>query len=120
MSKGKRAPFPSEELSAEEVAESYEYAAKNGLVTDTMGNKIDTENDMVEYDTTEPKVFSFNDVLPSFQYLQGRVLTIIDASIPDADSRNKFIKDLVKDAFVQHADKILTLSVAFLKASKKK
>lgn len=43
------------------------------------------------------KQLSYGELLQLTKYLQGRVLTIIDATIENG--RNKYIKDLIRDAF---------------------
>lgn len=48
----------------------------------------------------EEKFFTLNSVTAQIRFLQGRVLTIIDASIADKQ-QNKALKDVINDCFYE-------------------
>lgn len=57
------------------------------------------ESAVADHEESETKKqFSFKNIRVSLSHLQGKVLTIIDASILE-DRQNKAIKDLIKKSF---------------------
>lgn len=48
-------------------------------------------------------------IMAQFNFLQGKVLTIIDASIQD-ERQNKALKDLIKNSFYEQMDWVTKLS----------
>jgi len=97
-------------LTSDEITESFEAALEEGTVTDILGNPMG-KDDFVEVDPSWGlSEFIIGTVLPQIKHLQGRVLTIIDASFVSLDEaeaeRKKYVKDLVKDVFNSQADNI--------------
>lgn len=87
-------------LTEEQINESFEEALEKGEVTDVLGNPIDLEAiDINSEYNHEEKDLNLNLVLNNLKVLQGKVLTVIDAT---ADKEKcKFVKDIIRDAFVQ-------------------
>lgn len=95
-------------MSEEEITEVFEEARAKGEVTDLLDNPVD---DFTEVDATwSKKDHVMGTVLPQIKFLQGRVLTIVDATYDDKE-RAKYVKDLIKDAFVSQADSILQVTI---------
>jgi len=81
--------------------------------TDVLGNTINVskKNDIVhEMFTGEEHPLPADRVLTVVKHLQGKVLTIVDASYDDKE-RAKFVKDLVKDAFSSSSNWIYEMSI---------
>lgn len=110
MSKKKKPSIPSG-WTQEEINASAEEAIENGTMEaiDILGN---TEPfDVNEHDVIygmlngDEKDLPIGLVLSMIKHLQGKVLTIVDASYDDKE-RVKFVKDLMKDAFRNSANTI--------------
>lgn len=57
---------------------------------------------------SEPKELSYNAILSQVKFLQGKVLTVIDAVSAEKEQK-KAIKDLIKNAFSQQLNWIYEL-----------
>ena len=55
---------------------------------------------------------SYSGVESQIKFLQGKVLTVVDASMPDTDQR-KAVKDLVKNAFSEQLNWIYEICTDF-------
>ena len=111
-----KVPVSPTKYTEEEIAESFEQAMKDGTVTDILGNPV-TEFDSFAVDE-DPQLVPFSIVANCIRVLQGKVLTIIDASFTD-EQRIKYVKDLVKDAFCQQTERIFDLTDALEKVESK-
>lgn len=100
----------------EEINEMAEEAIKEGTMmeVDLLGNtepyKPEADDIMNEIVTGDENDLPVSRVLAVVRHLQGRVLTIVDASY-DNETRAKFVKDLVKDAFSSSASWIYEMSI---------
>lgn len=96
------------DIREEAIGEAFAVAQAKGQVTDVLGNQVK------EFSEVDPKWgtqdFVFGTVIPQIKFLQGRILTIIDATCEDKE-RAKYVKDLVKDAFVSQADNIIQVTI---------
>lgn len=92
-------------LTDEQINESFEEALKNGEVTDLMGEKLERKDFIYsdEFDTTEERQFLAALVVEQIKNLQGKILTIVDATYDDKE-RAKYVKDVMKDAFSTQAN----------------
>lgn len=109
MSKKHQSGSPSgvPEFTEEEITESFELARAKGEVTDLMGNPMGA-GETVAWEIGEEKDLSFTQIMGVMNGLQGKVLTIIDATFIDKE-RSKYVKDLIKDSFVHQADWLFEL-----------
>lgn len=103
-----------EKFTQDEIAESFDEAIDKGEVTDLMGNKL-IEADLQNWETTENGQVDFEQALEILKGAQGKVLTIIDATIDD-DRKRKYVKDLIKEAFNSQADWLFELTHVVTKA----
>ena len=88
---------------------------KNELtMMDVLGNEFpfDSQSDKIinEMVTGEEIDLPVGRVLPVIKHLQGKILTIVDATYDDKE-RAKFVKDLVKDAFSSSSNWIYEMSI---------
>lgn len=103
-------------LTEEEINEAAEEAIKNGTMVevDLLGNEepYDAFDDELLDEMTKGAVrdLPVNRVIPVLKHLQGRILTIVDASYDDKE-RAKFVKDLVKDAFSSSSQWVYEMSI---------
>ena len=99
----------------DKVKESFEEAYDNDELTmiDMLGNEIpfDSKSDRTikEMCTGEERDLPVDRILPVVKHLQGRILTIVDATYDDKE-RAKFVKDLVKEAFFSSSNWIYEMS----------
>lgn len=98
--------------SEEEVQESMQEAYESGelKMVDILGNDevLDTITD--EMFTGHENPLEAHSVLSVVKHLQGKVLTVVDATFTD-EKRIKFVKDLVKDCFSQSSNWIYEMSI---------
>lgn len=89
-----------------------EEAYKKGELemVDILGNSETFPNIINEMLTGEEKPIEVARVMEVIKHLQGKVLTVLDASFTD-EKRIKFVKDLVKDAFSQSSNWIYEMSI---------
>lgn len=107
--------LPIDENGQTEIDRMAEEAYENGELqaVDILGN---TENiskaDDIFYEmfTGEEKDLPVDRVLSVVKHLQGKILTIVDASYDDKE-RAKFVKDLVKEAFSNSSNWIYEMSI---------
>ena len=84
-------------------------AMEDGECTDLMGNPMG-EDELVAIPTEKEGFKFFTDVvLPMMKTLEGKILTITDASFEDKQ-RVKFVKDLMKDAFSLSASNMMNFA----------
>lgn len=88
----------SEVLKEMNIADSFEKAMEKGEVTDILGNPLEVEelsgiDESLSREQNEAKW-----IIDCLKLLQGKVLTVIDASFDD-ERRAKYVKDLVREAF---------------------
>ena len=107
--------LPVDENGQTEIDRSAEEAFENGTLeaVDILGNKevVSKENDILyEMFTGTEKDLPPERVLSIVKHLQGKILTIVDASYDDKE-RAKFVKDLVKDAFSSSSNWIYEMSI---------
>lgn len=111
MSMSKKSKKPSSAvrgMSESKISEAFEIARAKGQVTDVLGNP---QEDFTEINPKwGTQDFVMGTVIPQIKFLQGRILTIIDATCEDKE-RAKYVKDLVKDAFVSQADNIVQVTI---------
>lgn len=111
MSKKKKIEAVRRQSEAEElIEESFNEAVRNGTLTDILGNPVDPKEMQVVDPEWGKADFVTGTVFPQMKYLQGRVLTIVDATYEDKE-RAKYIKDIIKDAFVSQADSIMQMLI---------
>lgn len=100
-----------------------EKGVKLNEVTDIMGNPIEEFKDLPdteefflsEQDTSDQNVIvpcnlTFEQARKVLAGAQGKILTIIDATFADGDSRKKYIKDLVRNAFSEQGGWLFELA----------
>lgn len=107
--------LPVDENGQTEIDRSAEEAFENGTLeaVDILGNteRISKADDIFyEMFTGEEKDLPPERVLSVVKHLQGKILTIVDASYDDKD-RAKFVKDLVKDAFSSSSNWLYEMSI---------
>jgi hypothetical protein len=106
----------------EKITEAFEEALAKDAITDVIGNKIKKEEIEITQDYLKayglPKdKLSVGRILPIIRNLQGKVLTIIDATYDDKE-RGKYVKDLVKDAFSSTGDWVYELATIDIEEEK--
>jgi len=119
---------PTVKLSSLNVMLENEKGVKLNEVTDLMGNPVEEFKDLP--DTEEFYVSEQEDCIDiewnglSFEKArgvlsgaQGKILTIIDATYPE-DSRKKYVKDLVRNAFSQQGDWLFELAIGDFEENK--
>jgi len=95
-----------EKFTSKEINDMANEAMENGECTDLMGNPMG-EDELVAIPTEKEGFKFFTDVvLPMVKTLEGKILTITDASFEDKH-RVKFVKDLMKDAFSLSASNMM-------------
>ncbi len=99
----------------EEINESANEAFEKGEMTavDILGNEEPfTKKDTIVYEmlTGEEKPVEIQRVLDVIKHLQGKVLTVLDATFTD-EKRIKYVKDLVKEAFSGSSNWLYELSI---------
>ena len=104
------------------INEASDEAYRKGVmeVVDVIGNTTPfTEKEDILYEmfTGEEKPLAVKRVLGVIKHLQGKVLTVIDATFLD-EARAKFVKDLVKDQFSQSSNWIFEMSIRDFEESK--
>lgn len=97
------------ELDVDGLAEE---AYQNGELqaVDMLGNTETIEPLMDEMFTGHEKPLAAYDVLGVVKHLQGRVLTVVDATFTD-EKRLKFVKDLVKECFSASSNWLYEMSI---------
>lgn len=113
MSKQKEAVLPSG-YTEEDIEEMAIEAYENGTMemVEILGNSepFSKKEDIVhEMLTGDEKDLPVDQILSIVKHLQGKVLTIVDASYDDKE-RAKFVKDLVKEAFSSSSSWIYEMS----------
>jgi hypothetical protein len=98
-----------------EINKSADEAFEKGelKIVDILGNEepFTKEQDIMhEMITGDEKPLSVQRVLGVVKHLQGKVLTVIDATFTD-QSRLKYVKDIVKDQFSQSSSWIYEMSI---------
>jgi len=103
---------PVQDMSEEEINASAEEAIKNGTMemVDVLGNTEPYVSIINEILTGEEKPVDIQLVLNIVKHLQGKVLTVVDATFTD-EKRLKYVKDLVKDAFSSSSNWMYELSI---------
>ena len=99
----------------EEINESAIEAWENGTMTavDILGNKepFSAKEDIVyEMFKGDEKPVEIQRVLSVVKHLQGKILTVLDATFID-EKRIKYVKDLVKEAFSSSSNWLYELSI---------
>ena len=107
--------LPRDENGMDELDRAGEEAYENGTLTaiDILGNEepMSKKDDIIiEMLTGEEKPLSVDRVLSVVKYLQGKILTIIDATFTD-EQRIKYVKDIIKDAFSSSSQWILEMAI---------
>jgi len=107
--------LPVDENGQTEIDRQAEEAFENGELqaVDILGNTgtISKEDDiMYEMFTGKEKDVPVHRILTVVKHLQGKVLTIVDASYDDKE-RAKFVKDLVKEAFSTSSNWMYEMSI---------
>ena len=98
-------------LSNEEVSDSFEEALENGEVTDAVGEKM-SKDDFMTLDPKKVTETIFQVLSNSRKRLEGRLLTIIDAT--SDKERAKYIKDLIKSEIrSESSNNLVILSECF-------
>lgn len=69
---------------------------------------IDVKTDKQLKDWSGNKLATYDFIQQNLRSLSGRILTIIDASIPEG-KQNKCVKDLIRDKFVDEFQKLSDL-----------
>lgn len=108
--RGLSKPLTKEEM--EEANELAEIAYKKGELQeiDMLGNTETVEPIMDELFTGEEKPLDAYRVLSVVKHLQGRVLTVVDATFTD-EKRIKYVKDLVKECFSASSNWLYEMSI---------
>lgn len=111
MSMSKQIVTSGQEFTQEEIDESFEKARREGAITDIMGNPMG-EDEIVEeaVETDEKLQLPFQRALDIIKGLQGKILTIVDATYDDKE-RGKYVKDLMRDAFATQANWLMELTI---------
>lgn len=112
--KGNMSKLP-EGYTEEEINESANEAYENGTMTavDILGNEepMSRKEDIIyEMLTGNEKPVEIQRVLSVVKHLQGKVLTVLDATFTD-EKRIKYVKDLVKEAFSSSSNWLYELSI---------
>lgn len=107
--------LPKDENGMTEIDRSAEEAYNNGdlEMVDILGNRTPAskkDDIMHEMFTGTEKPLDVDKVLGVVKHLQGKILTIIDASFTDLN-RVKFVKDLIKDSFSTSSNWIFEMSI---------
>lgn len=107
--------LPKDENGMTEIDRQAEEAFENGELEmiDIIGNSEPflKENDILrEMFTGEEKPVDVERVLSIVKHLQGKVLTVLDATFTD-EKRIKYVKDLVKEAFSSSSNWIYEMSI---------
>ena len=76
-------------------------------------------SEQVVSDEITPNNITFEQARGILSATQGKILTIIDATHADHDSRTKYIKDLVRDAFSQQGNWLFDLATGGLRRSRR-
>lgn len=89
-----------------------EEAYENGelLGMDVLGNTETIEPIVDEMFTGEEKPLDAYRVISVLKHLQGKVLTVVDATFSD-EKRIKYVKDLMKDCFSQSSNWLYEMSI---------
>lgn len=104
--------MPKDEHGMNEIDRMAEEAYENGELeaVDILGNTGIIEPIMDEMFTGEEKPLNAYRVLSILKHLQGKVLTVVDATFND-EKRIKYVKDLVKDCFSQSSNWLYEMSI---------
>jgi len=107
----------------EEIDELANEAYENGTMTavDILGNEepFSKNEDIIHgMFTGKEKPVEINRILSVIKHLQGKVLTVIDATFID-EKRSKYVKDLIKDAFSNSSNWLYELSIRNFKEEQK-
>jgi len=96
----------------EEINASMQEAYESGELqaVDVLGNSEVVEPILDELFTGDEKPLDAHRVLSVVRHLQGKVLTVVDATFTD-EKRIKFVKDLVKDCFSQSSNWLYEMSI---------
>jgi len=103
--------MPKDENGMTEIDRMAEEAYEKGelLGMDVLGNTETIEPIVDEMFTGEEKPLDAYRVISILKHLQGKVLTVVDATFSD-EKRIKYVKDLMKDCFSQSGDWIYEMS----------
>lgn len=96
----------------EEVSASMQEAYEKGELkeVDMLGNEEVVEPLCDEMFTGHEKPLDAYDVIGVVKHLQGKVLTVVDATFTD-EKRIKFVKDLVKECFSASSNWLYEMSI---------
>jgi len=116
--------LPKDENGMTEIDRSAEEAYEDGSLEmiDILGNKepFSKKQDIIhEMLTGAEKPVEIHRVLSIVKHLQGKVLTVVDATYLGEEKRLKFIKDLVKDAFSSSSNWLYEMSIREFEKPKK-
>jgi hypothetical protein len=104
--------MPKDENGMDEIDRLAEEAYQNGELkgVDMLGNEEVVEPIMDELFTGHEKPLEAYNVLSVVKHLQGRVLTVLDATFTD-EKRIKYVKDLVKECFSASSNWLYEMSL---------
>ncbi len=104
--------MPKDESDMTEIDRMADEAYEKGELeaVDVLGNTGTIEPIMDEMFTGEEKPLDAYRVLSILKHLQGKVLTVVDATFND-EKRIKYVKDLVKDCFSQSSNWLYEMSI---------
>lgn len=104
--------MPKDENGMDEIDRMAEEAYQKGELQgmDILGNTETIEPIVDEMFTGNEKPLNAYRVLSIIKHLQGKVLTVVDATFSD-EKRIKYVKDLIKDCFSQSSNWLYEMSI---------